>query len=74
MGGSLRNGRCGDLRFGIAYVPERMVEASIASGALQIVLDDLLRPFDGCFLYHPSRRQNLLAFQIVVDALRRRGK
>ena len=61
--------------FGIAYVPESMVEAAIASGALEVVLSDWSPPFEGYFLYYPSRRQNLLAFQIIVDALRhRRGE
>lgn len=59
--------------FGIAYVPESLVTAPLASGELTLVLDDWSPPFDGYFLYYPSRRQNLLAFQIVVDALRYRG-
>ena len=59
--------------FGIAYVPDSMVEASLASGALELLLDDWSPPFEGYFLYYPSRRQNLLAFQIIVDALRHRG-
>jgi len=59
--------------FGIAYVPDSMVEAPLASGALELLLDDWSPPFDGYFLYYPSRRQNLLAFQIIVDALRHRG-
>lgn len=59
--------------FGIAYVPDSMVEAPLAAGALELVLDDWSPPFDGYFLYYPSRRQNLLAFQIIVDALRHRG-
>lgn len=58
--------------FGIAYVPDSMAEASIALDKLEVVLDDWSPPFDGYFLYYPSRRQNLLAFQIVVDALRHR--
>ena len=57
--------------FGIAYVPDSMVSAAVASGALEVVLDDWSPPFEGYFLYYPSRRQNLLAFQIIVDALRR---
>ena len=59
--------------FGIAYVPDSMVETPLASGALELLLDDWSPPFDGYFLYYPSRRQNLLAFQIIVDALRHRG-
>ena len=57
--------------FGIAYVPESTVLAHLRSGALDLLLDDWSPPFDGYFLYYPSRRQNLLAFQIIVDALRR---
>lgn len=59
--------------FGIAYVPDSMVETAVASGALEVVLGDWSPPFEGYFLYYPSRRQNLLAFQIIVDALRHRG-
>jgi len=58
--------------FGIAYVPDSMVANALASGDLDQVLDDWSPPFDGYFLYYPSRRQNLLAFQLVVDALRHR--
>lgn len=58
--------------FGIAYVPDSMVANALASGALEQVLDDWSPPFDGYFLYYPSRRQNLMAFQILVDALRHR--
>lgn len=59
--------------FGIAYIPESMVADQLASGALELVLDDWSPTFDGYFLYYPSRRQNLLAFQIIIDALRYRG-
>ena len=58
---------------GIAYIPERIVAAHLESGALEQVLDDWSPMFDGYFLYYPSRRQNLLAFQIIVDALRYRA-
>lgn len=58
---------------GIAYVPEDTVAHLIKSGALEPVLDDWSPLFDGYFLYYPSRRQNLPAFQIVVNALRHRG-
>jgi len=58
--------------YGIAYVPENIMERHIASGALMQVLDDWSPLFDGYFLYYPSRRQNLPAFQVIVDALRYR--
>ncbi|HYG26819.1 MAG TPA: LysR substrate-binding domain-containing protein, partial [Caulobacteraceae bacterium] len=60
--------------FGIAYVPEDIVATQIRSGSLAVVLDDWSPFFDGYFLYYPSRRQNLPAFQIVVDALRYRSE
>ncbi|ATC25537.1 LysR family transcriptional regulator [Caulobacter vibrioides] len=59
--------------FGIAYVPESTVEMHLASGALEQVLDEWSPLFDGYFLYYPSRRQNLLPFQMIVDTLRYRS-
>ncbi|RVA56925.1 LysR family transcriptional regulator [Mesorhizobium sp. M7A.F.Ca.US.001.01.1.1] len=59
--------------YGIAYVPENIVEQHIASGLLVQVLDDWSPFFDGYFLYYPSRRQNLPAFKVIVDALRHRN-
>ena len=58
--------------FGIAYVPNDIVEREIASGTLVQVLDNWSPLFDGYFLYYPSRRQNLPAFKVVVEALRHR--
>jgi len=58
--------------YGIAYVPEDIVEAQIRAGALVRLLDDWCPYFDGYFLYYPSRRQNLPAFKILIDALRHR--
>nr|WP_309402237.1 LysR family transcriptional regulator [Aminobacter niigataensis]WMD00177.1 LysR family transcriptional regulator [Aminobacter niigataensis] len=59
--------------YGVAYVPENIVERHIASGELIQVLDYWSPLFDGYFLYYPSRRQNLPAFKVIVDALRYRG-
>ena len=56
--------------YGITYVPDSIVEPRIASGELVQVLDDWSPFFDGYFLYYPSRRQNLPAFKVIVDALR----
>ena len=51
----------------------RYIEERIRAGVLEQVLDDWSPRFAGYFLYYPSRRQNLLAFQIIVDALRHRS-
>jgi DNA-binding transcriptional LysR family regulator len=59
--------------YGIAYVPENIVERHIASGLLVQILNDWSPLFDGYFLYYPSRRQNLPAFKVIVEALRDRG-
>ena len=58
---------------GIAYVPNSLADDRIASGALQLVLDDWSPFFDGYFLYYPTRRQNLPAFRLIVDALRHKA-
>jgi DNA-binding transcriptional LysR family regulator len=60
--------------YGIAYIPDNIVERHIASGLLLQVLDDWSPFFDGYFLYYPSRRQNLPAFKVIVDALWHRGR
>ena len=45
----------------------------IASGALQLVLDDWSPSFDGYFLYYPSRRQPTPAFRLLLEALPKIG-
>ncbi|TWB36555.1 LysR family transcriptional regulator [Nitrospirillum pindoramense] len=59
--------------YGIAYLPEDIVRRHVEAGELLLVLDDWSPPFPGYFIYYPSRRQNLPAFQIVVEALRYGG-
>lgn len=59
--------------FGIAYVPESLVETDVQAEKLRIVLDDWSPKFAGYYLYYPTRRQNLPAFSTVVDALRYRS-
>lgn len=58
---------------GIAYLPESYVEASLAEVRLARVLADWCPPFAGYHLYYPSRRQQTLAFGLLVDALRYRN-
>lgn len=58
--------------YGIAYLPENLVEQHIVDGRLVQVLDDWSPMFPGYHLYYPSRRQSSPAFQVVVGALRER--
>jgi DNA-binding transcriptional LysR family regulator len=59
--------------YGLAFVPEGMVEPYIAKGRLKRVLADWCPPFSGYHLWYPSRRQSSAAFALVVEALRYRG-
>lgn len=59
--------------YGIAYIPEDLLEGHIQAGALQAVLDDWSEPFTGYHLYYPSRRQMSPAMALIVDALRHRS-
>jgi DNA-binding transcriptional LysR family regulator len=56
--------------YGIAYMPEDLVDRHIASGDLVPMLDEWSPMFPGYYIYYPSRRQNLPAFKVIVDALR----
>ncbi|MNQ50937.1 HTH-type transcriptional regulator DmlR [compost metagenome] len=57
--------------FGLAFVPEDMVQEHLAAGRLVSVLDDWCPPFPGYHLYYPSR-QSSPAFKLLVEALRYR--
>lgn len=59
--------------YGIAYLPEDLVEEHIAKGRLQAALDDWSEPFAGYHLYYPSRRQMSPAMAVIVDTLRHRS-
>ena len=58
---------------GIAYLPDDYVEPDVEAGKLQRVLADWCPPFAGYHLYYPSRRQQLPALAVIVDAVRYRG-
>jgi DNA-binding transcriptional LysR family regulator len=58
--------------FGLAYLPEDLVQTHLADGRLIRVLSDWCPPFSGYHLYYPSRRQPTPAFALLVDALRYR--
>jgi DNA-binding transcriptional LysR family regulator len=56
--------------YGLAYVPEDMVDDHVKDGTLLRVLREWCPSFPGYHLYYPSRRQSSPAFTLVVDALR----
>lgn len=56
--------------FGLAYVPQDLVEQHLARQRLKRVLEDWCPRFSGYHLYYPSRRQASPAFALLVDALR----
>jgi len=55
---------------GLAYTLEDYVADHVARGELVRVLEDWCPPFDGYFLYYPSRRHQPPALQALVDTLR----
>jgi DNA-binding transcriptional LysR family regulator len=55
---------------GLAHLVEDRVARLLAEGALVRVLDDWCEPFDGYYLYYPSRRQPSAAFSLLLEALR----
>jgi DNA-binding transcriptional LysR family regulator len=58
--------------FGLAYVPEDLVQSHLAKRRLTRMLADWCQPYAGYHLYYPSRRQPSAAFSLVVEALRHR--
>jgi len=55
---------------GLAFLFEEHAAEHIARRKLVRILEDWCPPFDGFFLYYPSRRQQPAALQALVDALR----
>lgn len=58
--------------FGVALVPQDMVQEHLVSGKLVQVLADWCPDFPGYHIYFPKRRQALPALSLVIDALRHR--
>lgn len=56
---------------GIAYVPHDLVAKHIASGELVSLLSEWCPFFPGYYLYYPSRQHLPVAFELVIDFLRR---
>jgi DNA-binding transcriptional LysR family regulator len=60
--------------FGLAFLPEDLVQHHLAKGRLKRVLEGWCPYWSGYHLYYPSRRQPSPAFALVVDALRYRAR
>jgi DNA-binding transcriptional LysR family regulator len=54
------------------YSVEPLVRGSLADGRLESVLDDFLPPFEGFYLYYPSRLQMPPKLRVFIDFLRAR--
>ena len=59
--------------FGLACLPEDLVQPYVSKGRLKRVLEDWCPPFPGYHLYYPSRRHHSSAFALLVEALRYRS-
>jgi DNA-binding transcriptional LysR family regulator len=59
---------------GLACIPEDMAAPHISAGQLKRGLKDWMPKFVGYHLYYPSRRQASPAFELLVEALRYRGR
>lgn len=57
---------------GISYLPEEPIAPFIAQGRLVPILEDWALPFDGFYIYYPSRRQLPLALKAFIDFLHHR--
>ncbi len=55
---------------GLAFLLQDYVVQHIARGELVRVLEDWCPPFDGYFLYYPSRRHQPPPLRVLVEALR----
>jgi DNA-binding transcriptional LysR family regulator len=58
---------------GLAHLVEDRAADLLAKGALVRVLEDWCEPFEGYYLYYPSRRQPSQAFTLFLEVLRYRG-
>ena len=58
--------------FGLAFLPEDAAESELSEGRLVGVMSDWCAPLPAYHLYFPSRRQQLPAFSLMVEALRHR--
>lgn len=58
---------------GLAYAFENRIEQELDNGRLIRVLEDWCQPFEGFYIYYPTRRQMRPALRAFVDFFRYRG-
>ncbi len=58
---------------GLAFIFEDAVKKDIAAGRLVSVMDDWCTPFDGIYIYTPSRKYMRPALRAFIDFYRVRG-
>lgn len=58
---------------GLAFIFDRRVEDDIREGRLIRVLEEWCSPFDGFYIYYPSRRQMRPPLRAFIDFFRYRG-
>ncbi|RDS85767.1 LysR substrate-binding domain-containing protein [Dyella psychrodurans] len=59
---------------GLTCLLEASARAAIDAGSLECVLDPWLPPFDGFYLYYPSRFQVPPKLRVFIDFVREWGK
>ncbi|WP_311970792.1 LysR family transcriptional regulator [Pseudomonas baltica] len=59
--------------FGLAYLPQPLVEAHVQAGRLSWVLEDWFPTFTGTHAYYATRRHSSMAVRLVIAALRGTG-
>lgn len=58
---------------GLAWLFESRIETDLREGRLIAVLEDWCAPFDGFYIYHPSRRLMRPALRAFIDVFRHRA-
>jgi DNA-binding transcriptional LysR family regulator len=56
--------------YGLAFLPDDMVQPHVQAGRLRRVMDDCCPRFPGLHAYYPSHRHSSRAMRVVIEAIR----
>lgn len=56
---------------GLAYIPKLHVQHELDTGELEQIMSEFTPPFPAFHIYYPSRRQQSMAFEILLNALKK---